>query len=161
MNENRRGQTQKSVGDNIKATACGSFVGRRGGAQMVNFTKWCYMKLGHVLHELLHVLGFYHEQCRIDRDNFVAIISENIIQGYFKNFQKCQNTTDFGVGYDYYSVLHYDTFSLSKNGKPTIITLNPNYKDKIGQRLSLSEKDVLKLKLMYNCEEAFPNVTSE
>lgn len=43
--------------------------------------------------------------------------------GHDSNFQKAskQTTDDFGIGYDYNSVMHYSSYAFSKNGKPTII----------------------------------------
>lgn len=45
------------------------------------------------------------------------------ILGRENNFKKYNSfvTSDFGVPYDYDSVLHYSAFAFSKNGKKTIV----------------------------------------
>ena len=50
------------------------------GTNRVNLNKNCFVK-GIVLHELMHALGFIHEQNRPDRDKFVKIDFDNIRNG--------------------------------------------------------------------------------
>ena len=48
--------------------------------QEISIGAGCETK-GIVMHELLHALGFYHEQSRYDRDDFVKILFENVQAG--------------------------------------------------------------------------------
>ncbi|KAG8200333.1 hypothetical protein JTE90_028515 [Oedothorax gibbosus] len=60
---------------------CCSFVGKRGnGPQAISIGKNCD-KFGIVVHELGHVVGFWHEHTRPDRDKHVQIINKNIMTG--------------------------------------------------------------------------------
>ncbi|CAI2358258.1 unnamed protein product [Caenorhabditis sp. 36 PRJEB53466] len=56
---------------------------------------------------------------------------------------------DYGVGYDYGSVMHYDQLAFSSNGGNTISTLDPNYQATIGQRVAPSFADVKRINLAY------------
>lgn len=85
-------------------TGCWSSVGRIGGRQDVNFmSPDCLETVGTVIHELMHAVGFMHEQNREDRDDYVTINFNNLEPGKEKNFGKARTgqTTAFGVGYDY------------------------------------------------------------
>lgn len=59
------------------APGCWSYVGRRDGGQVVNLQGRC-VQHGVVIHELLHALGFHHQQSASDRDEFVKIHWQNI-----------------------------------------------------------------------------------
>ena len=60
---------------------CCSFVGKRGnGGQAISIGKNCD-KFGIVVHELGHVIGFWHEHTRPDRDDHVQIVRKNILPG--------------------------------------------------------------------------------
>ena len=60
---------------------CWSYVGRRGGEQVVSLARSGCVYHQVVQHELLHALGFNHEQTRSDRDSHVRIIYQNIMRG--------------------------------------------------------------------------------
>jgi hypothetical protein len=60
---------------------CWSYVGRQGGGNQpvsidVAASNCAYT--GIVAHELIHALGFWHEQARPDRDNFIKVNYQNI-----------------------------------------------------------------------------------
>lgn len=134
---------------------CYTAVGYLGGQQQMNLEIYpigegCF-RPGTVLHELMHALGFYHEQSSALRDDYIEVIEENIVPGKEFNFQKYSDkvVTDFDVGYDYNSCLHYRPGAFSINGKDTIVPLDPTAV--IGQRLGLSDKDKDKINIMYKC----------
>ncbi|KAH8282686.1 hypothetical protein KR054_009130 [Drosophila jambulina] len=110
-------------------------------------------RIGSIIHELLHVLGFEHQHVAQHRDKYVRILWENIEKEYFPNFVNYDDTThwvDFGESYDYDSVMHYLPTAFSKNGEPTIVSLK-NGNHRMGQRLKMSKSDIRKLNKMYKC----------
>lgn len=56
-------------------------MGRQGGGQIVSLSRQGCLYHSTVQHELLHALGFNHEQTRSDRDNHIRVVWENIIDG--------------------------------------------------------------------------------
>ncbi|NXX74061.1 MEP1A protein, partial [Urocolius indicus] len=137
----------------IKGSGCWSMVGDLKTGQELSIGAGCdYRAI--VEHEVLHALGFYHEQSRTDRDDYVTIWWDEIIAGREHNFEKYDDTyiTDLNTPYDYESVMHYQPFSFNKNESiPTITTKIPEFDDIIGQRLDLSAIDLERLNRMYNC----------
>ncbi|KAL7886669.1 hypothetical protein AOLI_G00043900 [Acnodon oligacanthus] len=136
-------------------TGCWSYIGKNGGMQQLSIGSGCG-QIAIVEHEFLHALGFYHEQSRYDRDNYVTIVYENIIAENAANFDKVsedQSTTE-GTPYDYTSVMHYGQYAFSKGTGRTIISKVPQFQDVIGQRYDLSPIDVLELSKLYNCTES-------
>ncbi|XP_055643719.1 seminal metalloprotease 1-like [Toxorhynchites rutilus septentrionalis] len=131
------------------ASGCWSSVGMQTGGQTVNLQSPGCVRHGVVVHELLHALGFFHQQSASNRDEYVRIVWDNIEPGHEHNFNKYNDSvvTSYGTDYDYGSVMHYSAKAFSRNKQPTIEALEANVT--LGQRKGLSEKDVTKLDLMY------------
>ncbi|EDW64333.1 seminal metalloprotease 1 [Drosophila virilis] len=141
----------------VSTTGCSSKVGYIGSEQTVklkpsDLDTGCF-RLGTIQHELLHTLGFHHQQSSADRDDYVKIVEENITEGKEHNFKKYEadRVENFDAPYDYGSILHYSSKAFSKNGEETIIALDPDGQSQMGQRLALSFADVSRLNTMYKC----------
>uniref|UniRef100_A0A8C3KXG7 Metalloendopeptidase n=1 Tax=Calidris pygmaea TaxID=425635 RepID=A0A8C3KXG7_9CHAR len=136
-----------------KKNGCWSMVGDLQTGQDLSIGAGCdYRAI--VEHEILHALGFYHEQSRTDRDDYVTIWWDQIIPDKEHNFLTYNDSfiTDLNTPYDYESLMHYEPFSFNKNESiPTITAKIPEFNDIIGQRLDLSAIDLERLNRMYNC----------
>lgn len=56
-----------------------------------------------------HALGFFHAQSRYDRDTYVTYNAANVNSGSEDQFNKetTETNDNYGVTYDYGSVMHY------------------------------------------------------
>ncbi|XP_066933364.1 zinc metalloproteinase nas-14-like [Clytia hemisphaerica] len=105
-----------------------------------------------IQHEFIHALGAYHEQSRNDRDKYINLFKENMVDGAWGQFQKQTLSTidSRGVAYDGESIMHYSRYAFSKNGNPTM-----QWKGNPSKRLGgtkLSESDIKQLNLLYSCK---------
>ncbi|XP_069489160.1 hatching enzyme 1.2-like isoform X1 [Ambystoma mexicanum] len=128
-------------------TGCWSLIGRTGGRQVVSLQQKGCLFLGTAQHELLHALGFHHEQNRGDRDDFVDILLQNVIPGMERDFRKV-NTNNLGTRYDYASIMHYSKNTFSRNGRPTIVP-KPDPNVAIGTSRQFTSTDINKINLLY------------
>jgi len=95
---------------------CSSRVGMKQskGSQTIKVDPGCGATT--LVHETLHAAGFWHEQSRPDRDQYVEILSENIIFGQEHNFWKKSSGRSRMIGqYNFSSVMHYWPFSFGKD----------------------------------------------
>jgi len=83
--------------DIFKLFSCCSSVGRQGGHQTVILGYGCYSHRI-ILHELGHLVGFWHEQGRPDRDDYVDILYENISPGEIHQFRKESESSVTSLG---------------------------------------------------------------
>uniref|UniRef100_A0A8C7JZQ8 Metalloendopeptidase n=1 Tax=Oncorhynchus kisutch TaxID=8019 RepID=A0A8C7JZQ8_ONCKI len=135
---------------------CCSYVGRRGnGPQAISIGKNCD-KFGIVVHELGHVIGFWHEHTRPDRDDHVTIIRDNIQPGQEYNFLKMEpgEVNSLGEHYDFDSIMHYarNTFSRGMFLDTILPSRDENgIRPAIGQRTRLSKGDISQARKLYRC----------
>ncbi|XP_069778662.1 meprin A subunit beta-like [Narcine bancroftii] len=137
----------------FKGSGCWSSVGNQHvGRQELSIGERCE-RIATIEHEFLHALGFWHEQSRPDRDDYVRIMWDRIENGKEHNFNKYDDevTNTQNIPYDYTSVMHYSSTAFNNGSEPTIITKIAEFSDVIGQRLDFSDYDRQKLNRLYNC----------
>nr|CAD7461244.1 unnamed protein product [Timema tahoe] len=122
-----------------------------GQGQVVNLQLNGCVHHGVAVHELLHALGFFHQQSATERDEYVRILWNNIEPGMEYNFDKyaANQITNYNTVYDYLSIMHYDGYAFSFNGQPTMQSLRGNVQ--LGQIDTMTETDIIKLERMYGC----------
>ncbi|XP_028394125.1 uncharacterized protein LOC114518347 [Dendronephthya gigantea] len=132
---------------------CNSDVGMVGGRQTVSLGTGCAHH-SVVLHELGHVVGFWHEQNRPDRDRYVKIIRENIIDKLYFAFRKysTHKINSLGVPYDYKSIMHYARNAFSKNRRDDTIVSRDGKTRNFGNN-HLSSLDILQANRLYKCPD--------
>jgi hypothetical protein len=127
---------------------CKSYVGRVGGKQPIWLPSNCEPR--EIAHEIMHALGFVHEQNRSDRDGFIEVNFDNIDEAQKGNFEKLP--TDFmkasGAGpFDFESLMIYPVWMFSKNGQST---MQSKVKDQpIAPASSLSKTDIERIYHVY------------
>jgi hypothetical protein len=120
------------------SNGCSSSIGMQGRVQYVNLGPNCSM--GNAIHEIGHTIGLWHEQSRSDRDSYITIVWDNIIQGLEHNFLQHVTDGDDVDSYDYGSIMHYPADAFAKD--PSMPTIIPKSGASIGQRTGLSQGDI-------------------
>ncbi|XP_053304519.1 astacin-like metalloendopeptidase [Spea bombifrons] len=133
-------------------SGCWSSVGKVGGSQYLSLLRTGCMARGIIQHEIQHALGFYHEQSRSDRDNYIDVLWEFINEDNWGNFEKV-DTRNMDLPYDYSSVMHYGKYAYSNTSAQPTLRPKPDQDVEIGQRYGLSPLDVFKVKKLYECKQ--------
>lgn len=114
---------------------------------------------GAAAHEILHSLGYFHEQSRTDRDSYIIINFSNIEKDKKHNFQTFSQQRytgkNFGA-YDYQSIMHYGSWDFAKDTNiPTITKLDGSCFE--SQRTRLTNGDLFAIDRLYG---PIPHVSS-
>ena len=155
----RNGESDYVEYDNQVLDACFSSIGRVGGKQTINMGFGCGFGTG--VHEIGHAIGFWHEQSRPDRDDYIRVNLTNVQAGLEHNFMKRTSSeiNSRGSEYDYGSIMHYPTNAFVRDdcdGCQTIeITDLATYQAQgsptLGQTDGLSVRDIQQANTLYSC----------
>ena len=99
-----------SINEHLDILRCYSRIGREpeGGEQEISIGFGC-VRVGTVVHEIMHSLGFFHEHTRPDRDKFIHIEWTNILNGkvmWSRNLYIWRKTINTKLDGDQNVVLH-------------------------------------------------------
>ncbi|EYC33324.1 hypothetical protein Y032_0002g723 [Ancylostoma ceylanicum] len=142
------------------ADGCWSFVGRLGGIQNLSLGDGCE-SVGTAAHEIGHALGFFHTQSRHDRDEYILLNTRSIEPDWLDQFakQSVLMNDNYGITYDYGSIMHYGALSATVNGEPTMIPRDRTYIETLGSHI-ISFYELLMLNKHYGCMARCKEATS-
>ncbi|GFS43212.1 astacin-like metalloprotease toxin 1 [Trichonephila inaurata madagascariensis] len=113
------------------------------------------VSMGTVFKNLGHAIGFYHEQNRSDRDDWLTIFWENIKEGMEPQFFKLKpEQNQLLTPFDYDSIMLYGSYTFSKDRRnlKTMVGKNDMYLKDVIRKYFMSKSDILRIKKLYNCE---------
>lgn len=149
-------KTEKNYVWIISHSGCYSYVGMIGGAQNLSLQRNGCVNKGTIMHELLHALGFEHEQNRPDRDQYIYVNINNVRKSFQYNFNKEseEKSLMFDQPYDYNSIMHYGPNAFAINHyKPVIVPLKSGVTlTNAYQKIALSKLDIAMIKKFYKCK---------
>ncbi|ETN61486.1 meprin A subunit beta [Anopheles darlingi] len=147
--ESTTGKYPQYLNVTAEPTGCWATLGMNFLSNQMNLKQNGCMSQGVIIHQLLHVLGFTHPQSRPDRDFYIRIQEDAIESFERQNLDRYKEGTidDFGIPYDYESILHCPSDAFAASDQATVIPLDDV---EIGQRNEMSYKDVRKLNKMYD-----------
>uniref|UniRef100_A0A0K0FTU3 Metalloendopeptidase n=1 Tax=Strongyloides venezuelensis TaxID=75913 RepID=A0A0K0FTU3_STRVS len=111
------------------------------------------MEPAKIARETLRALGFDYEHNRPDRDNYLIILKNNIIQKYLPLYVKFSPAivNSFGLSYDYRSLMHFGSKELCRNRAQCIKSKSGNWLVDLamGKATDLSFNDAKLVNLAY------------
>uniref|UniRef100_A0A0K0EAG8 Metalloendopeptidase n=1 Tax=Strongyloides stercoralis TaxID=6248 RepID=A0A0K0EAG8_STRER len=116
----------------------------------ISINKDC-SSVGEVQYEILKTLGLHEEHNRIDRNDYIHIIKENMDPTKINEFKilPIVDLKVYKMPYDYGSLMHADQHMYAKSYRPTILPKYPLYEETIGQKSKLSFLDIKTLNYYY------------
>ncbi|GFO21264.1 metalloendopeptidase [Plakobranchus ocellatus] len=135
--------------------SCHSTIGHATSSSPVLSVSPSCARLGAIKHQLMHVLGFSHEQDRPDRDAYLDLDYTNMDRSSDILMHDFDQLHDLSLPYDFESIMHLGPYTGAKNPRLPVMTPKPEYAAgvKLGQAHALSPTDVLRVQRLYGCRE--------
>jgi len=133
-------------------TGCWSRLGRVGNEQPIVLDMGCW-SVGTVVHEMLHAIGFQHEQNRPDRDQYLNVYWDKIMPDKKSQFELAKGLV-FNTPFDFKSIMLYGETAFSQDKKtPTMLAKDPKIRfPDADRRDTMSSTDVYEVKQYYGCK---------
>ena len=142
---------------------CNSYLGVQDSdyqPQELNLDQDGCMHISTVMHEFAHAVGLIHEQSRPDRDDYIFVDFDNIIddsrwQDQFGKKYTADQIDTLGIAYDIYSVMQYPSFFHGyqiDEEIPIYVPVDPDVDARtVGFVAQLSDFDIKKIMKFYEC----------
>jgi len=132
----------------VSLKGCWASVGQRYSETNLSLGRGCETAAAH---ELGHVIGLHHEQCRTDRDSYIKVIMGKVSKDMRYNFEIAKGISNFSIPYDYCSIMHYGMKAFGMGGQITMLTKDPQHQLSIGNRGNPTFYDYKVVNIMYKC----------
>ncbi|CAM9859507.1 unnamed protein product, partial [Heterosigma akashiwo] len=112
-------------GNHLESMQCGAAeLGRKGGKQILSLNLYGKCQIGNIVHEMGHSIGWFHEHLRPDRNDYITVKEELIMDGYESNYN-IRSQDHYGAHpYDYGSLMHYPAKGFSTDPSENVIQVN-------------------------------------
>jgi len=128
---------------------CKSYLGKVGGKQPIWLDANCGAR--EIAHEIMHALGFIHEQNRSDRDAFVQVNFDNVEEGAeinFELFPQSLMTVSGTMPFDFESIMIYPATIFARSNN--VLTMQSKVQGRMIVPAShLTRSDLLRLERAY------------
>ncbi len=130
---------------------CYSRFGRTGGKQIISLSLGCDVQK--ISHEILHSLGFLHEQNREDRDQFLKILWQNINPEQHLQFKKIPHKLMSAekTNFSFETIMLYrpSAFSIVENDYSIVTVDGDSYET---TKENLAKIDIERVEILYREE---------